>query len=644
MRLLALGALLFAQVASDDPVAALRELEKKPKDDQTVARAQKIVCDGLERELSNGLRALADGRADEAEVRLARAATLARPYNEAYAKLLISLVLSSRRQVRLEGAALVRGVAEDVRGKKPWSDRMARAKRDSPVRVAKDLMASLEARAKEWETAAPQPQAVDAEAAKWMAVKFAPATTCATCKGAGDVACTCREGMVAAMCQTCGGPGTITCLLCGGPGTVSHGGYVGTIKLTLSKTITVKVVLANGKNAQARIDPQVLTWKLGPCEGKGACQLNTSSQPAGGGKAAAPLTLEQKCGRVWKELRDFAFTGRSRIEIETTGGAMERMEPAAAKRFLADYEKCKDGKLVCERCERKTTNPCPSCSGRGSMPAPCSTCAGAASTLCATCGFVGDTTWIAALAPASSMGGISAALDRHASAVRFWAERRAWAAGRRSDLTAQLKAAKQGLDASAVVGPNHVSLQCPICKGQAGECETCWGTGRREYFEGTPQYEKYAAASRLERQLAELSRDVVVAPPMPDVKLAEVVTQAKPVTPPPPPTPGPGPRPSPGTGGTIASLPESIRQQIGAAEAAYDEGCKNLEAAKGSGSDTQKWIDESRKALSKLREAQGGYTAAQEACDAQGLPVPKELLNKFCKNMQALVMARKQAP
>ena len=242
------------------------------------------------------------------------------------------------------------------------------------------------------------------------------------------------------------------------------------------------------------------------------------------------------------------------------------------------------------------------------------------------------------------MGGLSAALDRHATADRVWAGRRAWAAGRRADFAAQLKAAKQGLDAGAVLGPNHVSVQCPVCKGQGGECETCWGTGRREYFEGTPQYEKYSVASRLERQLAEMSRDAGSAAPPLDVKPADVVTQSRPVTPPPPPTPLPDPRPSPGTGGTIASLPESIRQQIGTADASYEEGCKHLEAAKSSGSDTQKWIDESRKALSKLREAQGGYTSAQEACDAQALPVPKELLNKFCKNMQALVMARKQAP
>ena len=38
------------------------------------------------------------------------------------------------------------------------------------------------------------------------------------------------------------------------------------------------------------------------------------------------------------------------------------------------------------------------------------------------------------------------------------------------------------------------------------------------------------------------------------------------------------------------------------------------------------------------------YTSAQEAIDAKGAPMPRSLIEKHHLNMQALVMARKQAP
>lgn len=626
---------LFAPQQSDDPVAALKELAKKGDS----AAAQKVLREGLDREIAAGMKALEENRPDKIELHLGRAATLARSYSDPYARMLVSQILIARRQVRLEGAALVRAVAEDIRASKPYADRIAQARKDGSVRVYTDLLASLEARAKEWSGAPPQPAAVDAEAAKWMSIKAnGPALGCGTCKGAGDVLCTCKEGLVAAACRTCNGAGTIACLLCEGRGTVAHGGYVGTIKLRLEKEIRVKVVLANGKNANAVLKPQEITWVTSSCAGKGRFTLKTDSRPLAGG-ATTSNQVDQTCERLWKELRNFAFTGRAKMEIQTeAGGRLSAIEPQAAKRFLADYEKCSDGKLPCERCEKKLTNPCMTCLGRGSMPGPCSLCGGASSTLCASCGFVGDTMWLAALVKPETVADLGPALDRHGEALRGWAQYRAWTAGRRIDLTAQLKAAKMGLDASAVLTPQHVNVACPLCKGRGGECEGCWATGRREYYEGTPEYEKYAKVARLDRQLAELAKEAKRPAPMPDIKLTD------PAAKPPPPKPVDfGNTKGAGTGGDIASLPPAIKETIAKADQASADGQKHLETAKTSGNNDT-WIDESKKALDRLREAQSLYANAQETCDAQGVPVPKELLDKFRKNMQALVIARKQSP
>ena len=49
-------------------------------------------------------------------------------------------------------------------------------------------------------------------------------------------------------------------------------------------------------------------------------------------------------------------------------------------------------------------------------------------------------------------------------------------------------------------------------------------------------------------------------------------------------------------------------------------------------------------AVKDLRDAQTLYASAQETLDATGQTVPRELLQKYRTNMQALVMARKQIP
>ncbi len=650
MRLIAALA-LCALLPQDDPVAALKELAKSPDE----KRARQTLVEGLEREIAAGVKALDENRPDEAEKRLARAATLARPYSEAYARLLVNVILTTRRQVRAESSALVRGIVEDIRAKKSWIPRFHAAKSEGAIRVYADRFAALEAAAKAWEAAPPDAAAVDAEVAKWHAIRHAgPALGCGTCKGGGESACVCKEGVVTLACKMCKGAGTIQCLLCEGKGSIAHHGYVGTIRLTLEKAITVRIVLANGRTTNAKLHPQVLTWTLGPCAGKGKLTLKTSSKPLDPAmKPAAPVTKEQDCNRVWKELRDFAFTGRSKIEIQAEGGKMVAMEPQAAKRFLADYEKCRDGKLDCERCERKFVNRCISCLGRASSSGPCGECAGASAKLCAACGFVGDTAWIGLLVPPASVPGLASSLDGHAEALRGWQQYRAYSAARRDAVAAQLRKAKEGLDPTAQIHPTYVNIACWICKGKGGDCDDCWGTGRREFYEGTPQYDAYATVARLERQQGEMAKEArraappasirIAAPKPPDPAPPKPPDPVPPKPPDPaPPKPGDPPPAQPGPG--IAALPKTIQDMIAAADAACAQGLKHLEAARAANENTDAWIAESRKALEKLREAQTGYVSAQEACDREQVDVPAELLAKLRRNMQALVIARKQAP
>ena len=61
-------------------------------------------------------------------------------------------------------------------------------------------------------------------------------------------------------------------------------------------------------------------------------------------------------------------------------------------------------------------------------------------------------------------------------------------------------------------------------------------------------------------------------------------------------------------------------------------------------SDNAVWIEEGMLAVKDLRDAQTLYATAQETLDTTGQPVPRELIQKFRINMQALVMARKQVP
>jgi len=79
------------------------------------------------------------------------------------------------------------------------------------------------------------------------------------------------------------------------------------------------------------------------------------------------------------------------------------------------------------------------------------------------------------------------------------------------------------------------------------------------------------------------------------------------------------------------------------ADELHETGKSHLEKSKAT-NENGIWQDEAIKALMDLKNAQTLYASAQETLDARGATVPRELLTKFRTNMQALVMARRQAP
>jgi len=634
-------ALLY--LPQDDPVATLKNLAARKGD---AVQARKILAAGLQDELRRAAAALAEAKLDAMESHLIRAATLARPYSTEYAQTLIAVLLSVRMQVRSEGMELVRACADDVRAGRNPQERLAAAQKDSILSVTfKDPLSAFAAKMKDWQAKAPEPAAVEAEVAKWRAIAPARTSTgCTPCKSAGEVDCaSCETGAAVQECPYCAAKGSIECPLCKGKATIAHSGYVGPIRLTLTKAISVKVVLSNGKNAQARLHPQVLTWTLGACDGKGAFPLHTESKPLDSTvKEAAPVDAQQKCERLWQEMKNFVFTGRATIEVPGENGAWVAMKPEAAKRLFADYEKCKDGQIPCDACAGKKTSLCTACNGRGSRLGACSGCAGSAMKPCDACGFVGDTAWLAALLP--EVKGLKEELACHAAVLRSWLEERGKQAARAAYLRDQLAATRRQLDPKAVLSPGFVSVPCEVCKGAGGTCDSCWGVGRREYFEGTPQFQKYAAADRLARQLTDLAKLMRRPAPIEPLTLPEEIAAAK--EPPkrdPPKEPPKETAKFSGIGGTIGRLPDDLQQQLKKGDALHEEGKEHLAKAKET-KDNDVWAAQSKKALACLREAQQLYAGAQEACDERGLPVPRELLDKVGTNLQALVMARKQSP
>jgi hypothetical protein len=460
--------------------------------------------------------------------------------------------------------------------------------------------------------------------------------SCALCKGAGAAPCTaCQAGFALGNCPRCEAKGNVPCLLCDGSGTLDHPGYKGTFVLTMNDTT---VVVPQGKGT---LHGQIVTYHMSGCTA-GSFHLKTDNVITCAHKndpkrPVKPTSFDgsKPCGDFWKEMKMFAFNGRAKMQVNNNKGQLTAISPAAARRFFSEYESCAAGRVSCDRCTGKKTDVCSLCTGKGQAPLMCAKCEGSAMIPCAACKGYGDATWIGRMLPPPTAPALAQALAERAATLREWFDERARRDSRLKDLTTRFADAKKDLDPTAKLTDDTVDIVCPKCKGGGKDCEECWNAGRREYSVGTSQFERYAIAQRLERQLKDLEKGPAPVPVLPHVPELEAAVVAKPVTPLPP--------PNPSDPAIALAIPKTIEDMIKKADELHETGKSHLEKSKAS-SDNAVWQDEAVAALKDLKNAQILYTTAQEALDAKGAQVPRSLLDKYRTNMQALVMARKQAP
>jgi hypothetical protein len=459
-------------------------------------------------------------------------------------------------------------------------------------------------------------------------------TECTTCSGAGAAPCgACRKGLSEGACPRCEAKGQVACLLCEGSGTMDHHGYKGSLVLIVEKDIRIK-----HQSRMGTLKAQTLTYQTGPCT-DGQFPLRTESVVTADGTRKTD-SVQQPCTKFWDEMKLFVFSGKAKIKVLNPRGQLVPFPPIAAKRFFTDYEHCKGGRVTCDRCTGKKTDPCAFCAGKGKAMLLCAGCEGTSLKACAACKGYGDTAWLAGLLPPASAPELSQALAQNAAALRGWLDERARLASRREDLARRFEEAEKGLDPTAKLTADTLEVACPRCKGQGGDCEECWATGRREYYDGTPQYERYALVERLKRQIEDKGERPADPPSFGIIAAAEAATTAGPVKPPPvlPPVSDPARKPA-----ASLPVPPAVQDLIRKADALHETGRANLQKAKTS-TDPAIWMDAAAKALADIKQAQTLYATAQEKLDDLGIEVPKELLQKFRINMQALVMARRAAP
>lgn len=454
-------------------------------------------------------------------------------------------------------------------------------------------------------------------------------TGCTSCAGQGSIPCaSCRGGgRTLGPCPRCEAKGHTPCLLCDAAGVIDHGGFRGTFILTIQDR-RVRTEAGTGT-----LHGQIITYHMSLCSG-GRFPLRTENVitcPHKNDPRVKPVKFEGSipCVEFWNQMKLYAFSGRARIQIVDPRGRPQEVSSPAARRFLADYETCKGGRIPCERCAGRRLDPCSVCSGQGRSALPCPDCEGTARRACTACKGYGDASWLGRLlGPADPP--FRETLERQARSLRDWMDARARRTALREHLARRLEEARRGLDPGARLTDDYVDVPCPRCKGAGGDCEECWASGRREYYEGTPPYERYALARRLERRLQEAA--IPEAPP-------ELVGW--------PETPGaPAADPawlSPRPALPAVTIPATIEEIVRKADLLHETGKAHLEKAKAA-ADPAVWGEEASRALQDLRQAQTLYAAAQEKLDAEGRPVPRELREKFRTNMQALIMARRAAP
>jgi len=460
-------------------------------------------------------------------------------------------------------------------------------------------------------------------------------TGCATCKGAGATACAaCQAGLALGPCSRCESKGSVPCLLCDGSGQLGHHGYKGTLVLTLEHSVTVMFKNDAGKTVRAKAEPQTLTYQMSPCSG-GSFALQTENVITKTGEKKNG-NANQPCSKFWAEMKMFVFSGKAKIKVNNNKGQLTPISSTGARRFFGDYEICTGGHVACERCAGKKTDTCLICSGKGKAMVPCEKCDGTAMIACAACKGYGDASWMAKVLP--SAPALAKALADQALEIKAWLDERQRRANRQVDLTRRLEEAKKGADPTARLTADFVELACTRCKGNSSDCEECWGAGRREFTDGTAQFERYALIEKISRQVADLAKTptaVLTLAALPESEAAAPVAVApRPVVANPLPA---GPAPA------GMEIPKTPEEMVKKADELHESGKGHLEKSKAA-SDNATWIDEGMKALADFKKAQILYTAAQEKLDELGQQVPRALQEKFRINMQGLVMARKQVP
>jgi len=465
-------------------------------------------------------------------------------------------------------------------------------------------------------------------------------TGCATCKGLGASPCgACTAGIALGPCTACEAKGSVTCLVCNGAGTLDHLGYKGTLVLIADHEVPVRMKNDKGKTVTGRLQPQTLTYQMSPCSGGSfALQFESLVKKTG---ARTTGSKNQPCSQFWAEMKMFVFNGKTKIKVNNNKGQLTPITGAGAKRFLGDFENCTAGRVTCDRCAGRKTEPCATCQGSGKAMIACAKCEGSAMIACPTCKGYGDSAWLAGLLPPPAAPTLARVLADQAVILKAWIDDRRRRATRSVDLARRLEEAKKGADPTARLTADYVDLLCPRCKGNGRDCEDCWSAGRREYYEGTAQYERYAMIQRLTRQLEDLAKAPWTAPelgPLPESETPAALAQNPAAKPPRPPAALPaGPAPA------GLAIPATVEEMIRKADVLHESAKTHLEKSKAS-ADNATWIDEGIRALADFKNAQILYTAAQEKLDEGGAPVPRSLQDKYRMNMQGLVMARKQVP
>jgi len=651
-RLLAAVILLRLVTAQDDPYEGLKKL-----DSITAPHlGRSLLLEAYQSEMKRSLRALEESKLDAVDRHLLRVAELSGPYNPDHSRLVVTIVLALRAEVRSEGAALVRAVADDL-GKGRAADAKARIEEALKTpHLAVTHRAEIE-RLNAWRTAPPTPAAVEAEVARWYAL-MPPGykSACAACSARGETDCaSCQGGVVAQACRMCSGKGEGPCGLCTGKGTLAHSGFNGEIMLKLEKEVRIPFRKRRGRTTYKVYEPQHLYWSFKPCDGKGNFKLKTESKPLDPKiKPAAPTDEDLDCNDLFEQLKNFVFTGKAKVFMGENE-ASDAITVEQAKKLFADYEKCKDGRIPCDACEGKASGKCASCAGKGSRLGPCGECRGAGANLCAGCGTAPDSAWLKKLIPPELVPALKDGLAKHARALSDWHERRAQARARREEFRARLAEARKGLDPTARLTESALNIACTACQGKKPECPECWGSGRREYYPGTPMHGRYAAARKLEEQLAVLqtaslgvsSKEVEIY--VDDVffkrafRLPEA-SEGKPPEPAPPAAPEPPKgKGGSGIGGRIEDLSKEHQESIKKADGLHEEGKVALDKAKKT-EDNEVWRTESKKAIKLLWEAQAAYAGAQWELEEKGIDIPQALVDKIRVNLEALGLARKQSP